>query len=247
MARSPWTFCSGRLFVRFRAPTVVIGIISLLPSILYFSERRPAGSDITTSHAVLNDIIAASLAFTMIDVLKLDGFRTGCVLLTGLFFYDIWWVFGTRVVSLYSLSTISSPHPVEDGRSCKRAGSAYTTNVASVIVARGHPRFLDAWTRRYSHPRSVHGLPPWSQFKCVRCITHFFIITANAGSFIATCLRFDHSRSQRPHEPAKATSFLSFRKPYFNAALIAYIIALNITSLVMQTLDTAQPALLYLR
>ena len=106
---------AGRVFIRFRAPTVVIGIISLLPSILYFSRRLPAaGSDVTTSHAVLNDILAASLAFTMIDILKLDGFKTGCVLLTGLFFYDIWWVFGTRVVSLHLPSTLLDSEPLED-------------------------------------------------------------------------------------------------------------------------------------
>lgn len=90
---------SGRLFVRFRAPTAVIGVISVLPSVLYFWQRQPAGSEATASRAILNNIIASSLAFTMIDALKLDGFKTGCVLLTGLFFYDIWWVFGTRVVS----------------------------------------------------------------------------------------------------------------------------------------------------
>lgn len=105
---------AGRVFIRFRAPTVVIGIISLLPSILYFLRRPATGSDVTASHAVLNDILAASLAFTMIDILKLDGFKTGCVLLTGLFFYDIWWVFGTRVVSLHSPGTLFDSEPLED-------------------------------------------------------------------------------------------------------------------------------------
>lgn len=31
-------------------------------------------------------------------MLKVDSFRTGSILLFGLFFYDIWWVFGTKVV-----------------------------------------------------------------------------------------------------------------------------------------------------
>jgi len=192
----------GRVFIRFRAPTVVIGIISLLPSILYFLRRPAAGSDVTASHAVLNDILAASLAFTMIDILKLDGFKTGCVLLTGLFFYDIWWVFGTRVM---------------------------------IEVAKG----LDApillmW------PRSL--LPGASSGFSMLGLGDIVI----PGSFIATCLRFDLFRSQRTHELTKAHSSLTFQKPYFKASLIAYIIALNITSLMMQMLDRAQPALLYL-
>lgn len=32
------------------------------------------------------------------SMLKADSFRTGIILLSGLFFYDIWWVFGTKVV-----------------------------------------------------------------------------------------------------------------------------------------------------
>lgn len=34
-------------------------------------------------------------------MLKLDSFKTGSILLSGLFFYDIWWVFGTNVVCGY--------------------------------------------------------------------------------------------------------------------------------------------------
>lgn len=32
--------------------------------------------------------------------MKIDSFKTGCILLSGLFLYDIWWVFGTGVVSV---------------------------------------------------------------------------------------------------------------------------------------------------
>lgn len=87
------------MFIRFRAPTALIGLLSVLPSFFYMWQRGPNGFEQSASHAILNDIIATSLAFGMLDVLKLDGFRTGSILLTGLFFYDIWWVFGTPVVS----------------------------------------------------------------------------------------------------------------------------------------------------
>lgn len=77
-----------------------------MPSALYFASRGSEGFEQTTSHAILNNIIGGSLAFGMLDIVKVDGFKTGCVLLTGLFFYDIWWVFGTRVVSKLILSTL---------------------------------------------------------------------------------------------------------------------------------------------
>jgi minor histocompatibility antigen H13 len=32
------------------------------------------------------------------SMLKIDSFRTGSILLSGLFVYDVWWVFGTKVV-----------------------------------------------------------------------------------------------------------------------------------------------------
>ncbi len=35
------------------------------------------------------------------SLLKIDSFRTGCILLSGLFLYDVWWVFGTTVVRQY--------------------------------------------------------------------------------------------------------------------------------------------------
>jgi len=190
----------GRLFIRFRAPTVVIGILSLLPSILYLWLRRPAGSETTALHALLNNIIALSLAFTMLDIFKLDSFKTGCVLLTGLFLYDVWWVFGTPVM---------------------------------VDVAKGlEAPIILLW------PRS---LIPGSGFSMLG-LGDIVI----PGSFIATCLRFDHSRSRRTSESNKTASFSSFPKPYFKSSLFAYMIALTITSLVVQFAGHAQPALLYL-
>ena len=40
-----------------------------------------------------------SFAFNAITLVQVDSFLTGSVVLGGLFVYDIWWVFGTEVVS----------------------------------------------------------------------------------------------------------------------------------------------------
>jgi len=190
----------GRLFIRFRAPTVVIGILSLLPSIFYLWQRQPVRSETTASHAVLNNIIASSLAFTLIDMLRLDGFKTGCVLLTGLFFYDVWWVFGTPVM----------------------------IDVATRLEA---PIVL-MW------PRTLIPISGLSMLGLGDIVI--------PGTFVATCLRFDYSRRQRTSDMDKSASSLPFPKPYFKAALFAYMIALNTTSLVVQWFDRPQPALLYI-
>jgi len=39
-----------------------------------------------------------SFSYNALTLLKLDSFATGCVVLSGLFLYDIWWVFGTEVM-----------------------------------------------------------------------------------------------------------------------------------------------------
>ena len=47
---------------------------------------------------LLTDILALSFGHDAMSMLKIDSFKTGSILLSGLFFYDVWWVFGTKVV-----------------------------------------------------------------------------------------------------------------------------------------------------
>ena len=66
--------------------------LAVVPSFLY------AASDSSKS-ALLTDILAVSFSFNAISLVQLDSFLTGSVVLGGLFVYDVWWVFGTEVVS----------------------------------------------------------------------------------------------------------------------------------------------------
>lgn len=52
----------------------------------------------TTRHWIANDIFAVSFAITAIELISLGSYKVGCILLGGLFFYDIFWVFGTDVM-----------------------------------------------------------------------------------------------------------------------------------------------------
>lgn len=47
----------------------------------------------------ITNILSFCFAYSAIKAMKLDGFLTGAALLAGLFLYDIFWVFGTPVVS----------------------------------------------------------------------------------------------------------------------------------------------------
>lgn len=64
------------------------------------------------------------------------------------------------------------------------------------------------------------------------------------GTFIALALRYDYHRHLKSSPtPQKAL----FPKPYFRAALSAYVLGLITTMTVMHVFHAAQPALLYLR
>jgi len=76
----------------FRTPTLLLLPLGMLPSILYSFSGGSRKS------ALLTDVLALSFSFNALSILKIDSFRTGCILLTGLFFYDIYWVFGTKVM-----------------------------------------------------------------------------------------------------------------------------------------------------
>jgi len=51
-----------------------------------------------TKHWICNDIFGLAFSINAIELLQLNSISTGCILLGGLFIYDIFWVFGTNVM-----------------------------------------------------------------------------------------------------------------------------------------------------
>jgi len=75
-----------------RTPSLLLMPVSVIPSALY--RYSPAGR----RSALLTDMLSLSFSHNALSLLKIDSFKTGTALLSGLFVYDIWWVFGTRVM-----------------------------------------------------------------------------------------------------------------------------------------------------
>jgi len=67
---------------------VVSFILSSIFGVWYFYEK----------HWVANNVLGIAFAMSGIELISLGGFGTACVLLCGLFFYDIFWVFATDVM-----------------------------------------------------------------------------------------------------------------------------------------------------
>jgi len=51
-----------------------------------------------TKNWIISNLFGEAFALGAIQLLHLDSFKTGIILLSGLFFYDIFWVFGTEVM-----------------------------------------------------------------------------------------------------------------------------------------------------
>jgi len=53
---------------------------------------------ILTKHWVTNNLFGECFSLVSIQLIQLGSYKVGAILLTGLFFYDIFWVFGTEVM-----------------------------------------------------------------------------------------------------------------------------------------------------
>lgn len=51
-----------------------------------------------TKHWITNNILGEAFSIVSIEIISLGSFKIGCIMLVGLFFYDIFWVFGTDVM-----------------------------------------------------------------------------------------------------------------------------------------------------
>ncbi|KAE9554684.1 hypothetical protein FO519_002094 [Halicephalobus sp. NKZ332] len=63
---------------------------------------------IKNRHWITNNLIGIAFSIMGIENLHLASFKAGCILLCGLFFYDIFWVFGTDVMTTVAKS-INAP------------------------------------------------------------------------------------------------------------------------------------------
>ncbi|KAI0043652.1 hypothetical protein FA95DRAFT_366195 [Auriscalpium vulgare] len=179
--------------VSWRTPSIFLVPLGFLPSILYTFFSGPKKS------ALLTNVLALSFAQDAMRLLQIDSFQTGTILLSGLFVYDIYWVFGTRV--MVSVAT--------------------DLDLPMKILA---PKSLD-----------------FSMEKGAMMLGLGDIVVP--GIFVALALRYDHYRH---HSRAGAPAGPAFAKPYFGAALTAYVAGLGTTMVVMHIFRTGQPALLYL-
>jgi len=72
----------------FTTPDLVALAMSAVTGVWYFVQK----------HWLANNLLGMAFAINGVELLHLNKVVTGCILLGGLFFYDIFWVFGTNVM-----------------------------------------------------------------------------------------------------------------------------------------------------
>lgn len=73
---------------KFTTHDIVCVIISLIIGVWYLWKK----------HWIANNLFGLAYAINGVEMLHLNNVVTGCILLGGLFIYDIFWVFGTNVM-----------------------------------------------------------------------------------------------------------------------------------------------------
>ncbi|KAF8973303.1 signal peptide peptidase-domain-containing protein [Flammula alnicola] len=148
-----------------RTPSVVLLPLALTASGMY-AFWGPSRKSV-----VLTDVLALSFAHNALSLLKIDSFKTGCILLSGLFVYDVWWVFGTDVVYGKVATTLDVPIKLLWPKSMLFAGErGYTMlGLGDVVI----PGTFIALALRYDHARGK-GKPP-------ACILSFVVTAVVRG------------------------------------------------------------------
>ena len=78
----------GEIDARFTFAEIICLILSCIFSYYYF----------ITKHFLMNNVLGISFCVQSIERISLGSYKVGAILLVGLFFYDIFWVFGTDVM-----------------------------------------------------------------------------------------------------------------------------------------------------
>jgi len=146
LGRRGSTGCSGGTF-----RSLALLPLAIIPSALYTFRARSI---------LLTDVLALAFAHNALALLKIDSFQTGCILLAGLFFYDVWWVFGTEVMVKVATS-LDVPIKLLWPKSLSFAGERGFTmlGLGDVVV----PGIFIALALRYDHQRA--GAPGHSRFE----------------------------------------------------------------------------------
>lgn len=169
-----------------------------------------------TKHWCGNNLLGIAFSIQGIEHLSLGSYKVGAILLSGLFFYDVFWVFGTDVMVTVAKS-FNAPIKLLFPKAFATADAAAQYSMLGLgdIVI---PGIFIALMLRFDLSRFVR-----------------------AQGIVA-----GETPEQAAKRLLVVAASVDFPKPYFNTNMLAYALGLVATVLVMYAFKAAQPALLYL-
>jgi len=195
----------------------------------------------TFNHPILNNIFGVAFCIQGLSY-SLGSILNGCVLLAGLFVYDIFWVFGTDVMVTVAKSfdaPIKLLFPQMDG------GSPSMLGLGDIVIPGMYIALLLHFDRVRSSPNPAASTSSASATSSETPPTATTTSSDTSSSTAAV-----DSVAQPPAEKPFPSSVEKFsfdsRKPYFWICMWAYVAGLGVTLGCMYFFGAAQPALLYL-
>jgi minor histocompatibility antigen H13 len=216
---SPFQFTIVFCIMEIVAAFAALGIITL-----YYYHGKPW---------YINNILGISFCIQGIQRFSLGTYKIGMILLIGLFFYDIFWVFGTDVMvtvakNLDGPIKILLPRTLDADPETGKLKDLSLLGLGDIVI----PGFFLALLLRFDAHQFMTKHNKHSENAA----------TTNTTTATETTLSTTTTTTEKfvvdVHDP--------FPKPYFHTALIAYIGGLGFTIFIMMYFNAAQPALLYL-
>lgn len=176
------------------------------------------------NHWLSNNIFGICFSIQAIELLNLGSYMNGVFLLSGLFFYDIFWVFGTDVMITVAKNfdgPIKLLFPMAERPAMLGLGDIvipgfFIALMLKLDIALNRPlAVIDANAARKPAARGTAESPLVTQIKTG--LLHL-------GNYSA----------------------IGIRTEYFNTVLVSYVMGLLVTVGVMYVFKSGQPALLYL-
>lgn len=196
----------------------------------------------------LTNLQGFAVSYTALQVMSPTTFATGSLILSGLFFYDIWAVFFTPLMvtvakNLDQPIKLLFPRPDEPGAEGKPPVKSYSMLGLGDIVLPGLMIGLalrfDLHMYYLKKQKTVTKIDKDGKSGEEVSKADYHNVTGHWGSRMWT---FGLEKSSLPASLETA----AFPKPYFIASLVGYVAGMIATLVVMSVWQHAQPALLYL-
>lgn len=195
-----------------RLPMILGSGVGFFVGIVYFLSGK---------HWILNNILSESFAVLSIELLSVGSFSVASILLIGLFFYDIFWVFGTDVMQTVA-TKFDAPVKIVCPKIFSNAGVSLI-GLGDIVI----PGIFIAFVLRFD--------------KYLGDIYATLKKNKNSNGPFSDKDKESVLKIKRTElVPGKN------KKLYFHVVFVAYILALITTVAVMLISKHGQPALLYL-